>query len=130
MQFQMILKILFLFMLLNISAHAMFEEHNKCSWEEKKTMPTPRSEFSTSTHEKNIYVLGGIAGKNALNNFEVYNTLKDEWKIIAPLPIKVHHGAIGILENKLYLIGGFKDITWQKPNNSIFEYSPYFFIID
>jgi len=122
--FQMILRILFihLFLFYASQAQSMFGDNNQCKWEEKNPMITSRSEFSTLTEEENIYVLGGIRGSKALSNFEVYNSITDTWKKISSLPISVHHGAIGLVNNKIYLIGGFTDVTWQKPNKYVFEY--------
>ena len=57
----------------------MFNLDN-CSWEEKQSMPTARSEFASITHNNKIYVLGGISGDKALSNFEVYNAIENTWK--------------------------------------------------
>jgi N-acetylneuraminic acid mutarotase len=124
LQFQMILRILltcFLFFYAS-NVQGMFEDNNKCKWEEKNSMPTSRSEFSSVTDGKNIYVLGGIKESKALSNFEIYNSTTDAWRELSSLPISVHHGAIGIVNNKIYLIGGFTDVTWTRPNKHIFEY--------
>ncbi len=113
--------ITFIFFIFSFSAAAMFSEDD-CKWVEKSDMPTARSEFSTLVHKNKIYVLGGISKDKAISNFEVYDPIKDQWKILSPMLDANHHGSLGIVNDKIYLIGGFVDLTWRHANGIIYEY--------
>ncbi|PPR51352.1 MAG: N-acetylneuraminate epimerase [Alphaproteobacteria bacterium MarineAlpha5_Bin10] len=98
------------------------DDKSRCSWVEKSPMLSARSELSTLVHKEKIYVLGGIGKDKALSAFEVYDTINDKWEVLAPLPIPNHHGSLGIVNDKIYLIGGFVDLTWRHANGIIYEY--------
>ena len=121
-----ILKIsLFLFIwLLSLPSFSMQSNDHKdrCKWIEKSPMPSARSELTTLVYEEKIYVLGGIGKDKALSSFEVYDTIEDKWTILASLPIPNHHGSLGIVNGKIYLIGGFVDLTWRHANGIIYQY--------
>ena len=98
------------------------EDRNRCKWIEKSSMPSARSELTTLVHDEKIYVLGGIGKDKALSSFEVYDAVEDKWTILASLPIPNHHGSLGIVNDKIYLIGGFVDLTWRHANGIIYQY--------
>ena len=122
----MILRIILLSLVCAVSlpSNAMFEEmyNEDCQWIKKASMPTARSEFSTLVYNNKIYVVGGINGKKALSVFEVYDANLDKWKKLAPLPISIHHASLGVARDKIYLLGGFIDLTWKNVNSIIYEY--------
>lgn len=122
----MIRRILILFLVFSCSnifaMDALYYTMN-CNWIEKNPMLVARSEFSTLTHDNNIYVVGGVQGEKALSDFEKYNPKLDKWTNLSKLPIEIHHASLGTANNKIYLIGGFtKDISWQNPNHNVYEY--------
>ncbi len=59
---------------------------------------------------------GSIIG-DAVNS---YNTTTNEWSELTPMPIPMTEGGIGLIGDKIYLVGGWKD-DWV-PTDSILEY--------
>jgi N-acetylneuraminic acid mutarotase len=84
-------------------------------------MPTARIEMSGVALGQKIYIMGGVADKTT-DLVEAYDTLKDEWSTVAPLPEKLDHLAVAAYKNKIYVIGGFN--ADSKPTNRLFIYDP------
>jgi N-acetylneuraminic acid mutarotase len=102
-----------------------FTETTESSWSIGKSMPTPRTEVTSTIIGDNIYVIGGLdkSGK-VLDTVEVYN-INDTWKTVAPLPQPLHHTAASSLNGKIYVIGGSTTTidNWV-PSNKLFIYGP------
>ncbi len=96
--------------------------NEECKWVEKAEMPTARSEFSTVVHNDKVYVLGGVSKTEAIANFEVFDPKTNKWEILAPMIEPNHHGSLGVVNGKIYLIGGFVDLTWKHANGIIYQY--------
>ena len=103
-------------------------------WDTHTPMPTERTSTSVVAMDEKIYVIGGaeieFVMTRPLNVVEVYDTKKDFWYEIAPLPLPLHHPAAAAYDGKLYVVGGsakeqirYIRSTWEA-SNSLFIYDP------
>src|SRR5207245_2635229 len=82
-------------------------------WELRAPMPSARTEVAAAELGGKIYVMGGYEknggvgdkGKNTSANDE-YDPAQDRWGRRAPIPTSRDHHAIGVVNGKLYAIGG------------------------
>jgi hypothetical protein len=113
----------FVFLILStFGQQQAFPETVKSLWSIGTSMPTPRTENTSTIIEDNIYVIGGLdkSGK-VLDTVEVYNIKNDSWKTVTPLPQSLHHTAASSFNGKIYVIGGSSIDNWI-PNNKLFIY--------
>jgi N-acetylneuraminic acid mutarotase len=84
-------------------------------------MPTPRGALAAVAVENKIYVIGGAKipagreladGLNAggpvevLGTMEVFDTEKNSWTTLKPMPLARNHHDVAFLDGKLYVVGG------------------------
>lgn len=96
--------------------------------------PSKRTEVSAAALKGKIYVVGGfnepslsnIAGLAVSNAVEVYDPKSDRWTTAAPLPARLHHTAAVVIDDRLYVIGGFTTgfLSLWNPVNSAYRYEP------
>ena len=90
------------------------------TWTDKAPIPTVRGEAAVGVVNDKIYVIGGITfdGLGHYNTFsenEVYDPLLNQWESKTPLPTARYGTMFGVIDNKIYVIGGgFIDETHQK----------------
>ncbi len=90
------------------------------SWKALAPMPTKRGSPNAAVVNGKIYVIGG-AGINpgskdtslhparpqrVLGTNEVYDPATNTWATRSPMPTTRNHAAIGVVNNKVYVIGG------------------------
>ncbi|MCK4739315.1 MAG: hypothetical protein KAT46_05145, partial [Deltaproteobacteria bacterium] len=88
------------------------------SWATKSSMPASRYSFAAAAAVgTNVYVMGGIGGttKN-----EEYDTATDLWTTKASLSAQLGSSGIGVVDDKIYLIGG----GWSGVTATTEEYDP------
>jgi N-acetylneuraminic acid mutarotase len=96
--------------------------------------PTARTEVAAAAVGNNIYVVGGFS-EPSLGNIkdlaitplvEEYDSATDRWTARAPLPEGLHHVGIGVVGNRVYVIGGFKQslMSVWKPVATVYVYDP------
>ncbi|KAF2670350.1 galactose oxidase [Microthyrium microscopicum] len=77
----------------------------------------PRQEQSVVAAGDKIYIVAGLRkgaglrGENITSAVEVYDTVKDTWSDVAPLPFAVHHSNVAAVDGKLYYLGGLYSAT-------------------
>jgi len=76
-------------------------------WQQKTDMPTARGSLfrGRSAIGEKIYVIGGWKGV-ILNTVEKYDVDEDVWTVGTHLPAHRLGGAVQVVSNKLYVIGG------------------------
>ena len=109
-------------------------EPDKGTWHTAAPMPTKRTEVAAATLEGKIYVVGGIEKPSLGNvmNFaitpsvEMYDPVTDRWTSKAPLPVGLHHVGIGVVDRRLYVIGGYtkSGFTIWNPVATVYAYDP------
>ena len=70
-------------------------------------MPTPRNGFATVVIGSRIYTFGGEASTEISNAVEYYDTSLGQWFEDTPLPVAVQGPGAAVIDNKIYVLGGF-----------------------
>ena len=83
-------------------------------WTEKADATIARGVFSASAVGKTIYVIGGSLLRGAddysgISAVEAYDTLTDEWRSMADMPTERPRIATGVVNGKIYVIGGARE---------------------
>ena len=68
-------------------------------------------------------MLGGFTSKGATTRTDIWNPVLNNWGMTVPLPQALHHTTAAVVNEKIYVIGGFKSGLW-KPVNTTYEYDP------
>lgn len=95
---------------------------------------TKRSEAALAVVGGFIYTLGGFEEQTTGSStylgvskaVEMYDPQTDRWEIKSSLPIGLHHAGAAVLDNQLYVAGGFspsESNSWR-PVNTLFRYNP------
>lgn len=95
------------------------------SYKQKELAPfigNPRSSFGTASHEGKLYMCGGHQGaehtyppESFSDTFIVYDSVTNQWKELAPRPVKAHGYQIVAHGNYIYAFGGFAYSPDYKP---------------
>lgn len=109
-------------------------EPDRGIWRTAAPAPTKRTEVAVATLRDKIYVVGGFEqpGLSNLMNLaitasvEEYEPATDRWTTKAPLPVGLHHAGIGVVEGRLYVIGGYSQsgLTVWHPVATVYVYDP------
>jgi N-acetylneuraminic acid mutarotase len=90
------------------------------SWKALAPMPTKRGSPVAVVHDGKIYVIGGASmhpgskeafvhparPHRALGTNEVYDPKTNTWETRSSMPTARNHAAVGMVNNKIYVIGG------------------------
>lgn len=90
------------------------------SWKALAAMPTARTAAAAAAFGGKIYVFGGASvhpgqpivslgptvPHRSLDTVEVYDPATNTWEARGPAPTARNHAAIGVVGNKIYIIGG------------------------
>lgn len=86
-------------------------------WSQAAPFPEQRTEVSAASDGNAIYVLGGFGvsegratGPRAVYR---YDPGADSWARITDLPEGVNHTGIVVLDGKLYVVGGYREATFD-----------------
>ncbi|MEU2989558.1 Kelch repeat-containing protein [Streptomyces griseoincarnatus] len=87
-------------------------EHGARRWTERAAMPTARGGIAAAALGRRIYTFGGEgrhAGTNPNTVFdetEAYDTLRDRWERLAPMPVPRHGTAAVAVCGTIHILGG------------------------
>ena len=70
-------------------------------------MNRQRSGAGVIAHGQYIYIAGGMDNSGYLNSMERYDTDKDVWIPLSPMPTARSALTLAVLENRIYAIGGY-----------------------
>lgn len=71
-------------------------------------LPTNRTEVAGAVWDGRIVVLGGLTSAgHASARVDVYDPVDDEWSALPDLPEGLHHTAVAVLGDRLYVVGGY-----------------------
>jgi hypothetical protein len=103
-------------------------------WKTMAPAPTARTEVAAAAIGNTIYVVGGFREPDLSNIkdlaittlVEAYDAATERWMSRAPLPVGLHHVGIGVVGDRLYVIGGFKQslMSVWKPVATVYVYDP------
>jgi hypothetical protein len=78
-------------------------------WTEREQVPRAYASFVPVSVGGKVLIPGGLdADLNAVNDLWQYDPATDAWTELAPLPFGFVLGGAVVLENEVYLVGGFK----------------------
>jgi N-acetylneuraminic acid mutarotase len=109
-------------------------EQDLGTWRTAAPLPTKRTEVAAAAVDGKIYVVGGFEtpGLGNMMNFaitpsvEMYDTATDRWTSKAPVPVGLHHVGIGVVDRRLYVIGGYtkSGLSAWNPVATVYVYDP------
>jgi N-acetylneuraminic acid mutarotase len=84
----------------------------KNTWTTKTSMPTARGDFAIAVFQDKIYTFGGLTRSGQFTTEltdvnEVYDPATDTWTTKTSMPIPKAGLAASVVDDKIYLIGGF-----------------------
>lgn len=116
------------------SARSQQAAPDRGAWRTAAPAPTKRTEVAAAALRGKIYVVGGFEqpGLGNLMNLaitatvEEYDPTTDRWTTKAPLPVGLHHVGIGVIDGRLYVIGGYTQsgLTVWHPVATVYAYDP------
>lgn len=116
-------KLIFAILLFTIASGQAFAAGD--IWTTKSAMPTARSDLHAASIGGLLYVVGGNGGPSgATGAVEAYNPVTDTWAALAPIPNPVYQGAIGVIDGKLYVAGGWNAPISNIPIRNLQIYNP------
>ena len=119
---------------LPVSSESTQPESDQGAWRTAAPMPTKRTEVATAALEGKIYVVGGFE-KPSLGNMlnfaitpsvEMYDPVTYRWTPKAPMPVGLHHVGIGVVDGRLYIVGGYSRSGFSvwNPVATVYAYDP------
>jgi N-acetylneuraminic acid mutarotase len=109
-------------------------EPDRGIWRTAAPMPTKRTEVAAAALDGKIYVVGGFE-KPSLGNMlnfaitpsvEMYDPVTDRWTPKAPMPVGLHHVGTGVVDGRLYVVGGYSRSGFSVWNQvaTVYAYDP------
>ncbi len=102
-------------------------------WEVLAPVPEARTEVAVTTDGERIYVLGGFLpppedlpeGERppVSRTLLAYHPGEDRWSEEGEVPIGTHHAGFVAVDGRLYLVGGYRDNTFE-PHGDVWIYDP------
>lgn len=92
-------------------------------WTTHAPLPQRRTEVSVTTDGERIYLAGGFGPPEgqerarAPRTLWAYHPAEDSWAAIGTIPEGVHHAAFVHHQGRLYLLGGFRETTFEPVAN-------------
>jgi N-acetylneuraminic acid mutarotase len=99
------------------------------TWETKSPMPTPRNYLQANVVDGKIYLIGGLyqqkleypPTEHSSNLTEVYDPETDSWTTMAPIPNTVYGYASAVINEKIYIISGWSNMSPLSDQVQIFN---------
>jgi hypothetical protein len=92
-------------------------------WSDRTPVPQPRTEVSVTTDGERIFLAGGFGPPQgeeratAPRTMWAYHPGDDNWSSLGPIPEGVHHAAFVYHGGRLYILGGFRETTFEPVPN-------------
>ncbi len=95
------------------------------AWEPRAPMPagTERGGGATVVLDGRIHVVGGLHARRAVTDHAAYDPSTDTWTVLAPMPTPRDHLAAGVVDGRLYAVGG-RDVDADLPMDLLEIYDP------
>jgi hypothetical protein len=75
--------------------------------------PPARTEVVGAAWNHKVAVLGGLTADGTPSaQVDLYDFPGDQWRPAPALPYAVHHAGAGVLDGRLYVVGGYTGTTW------------------
>lgn len=92
-------------------------------WRPLAALPMPIQETGVAAIGNRVYVVGGFAGFDVLDQVHVYDIAADRWDTAADLPMPIHHANVAAVGGKLYVVGALTGQDFA-PIPDVWEYDP------
>ena len=95
------------------------------SWTEKSPMLSPRADHSMVAHQDRLFVAGGwyedvsTADRIITESIDCYDYQTDQWQALTQVPTPRYHASLTVIEDTLYLIGGFGEGQFNRATKKI-----------
>ena len=97
----------------------------EATWELRDPAPLVRQEFSATSYEGRIFVMGNLVGDPpSATEMWWYDPDSREWSSAADLPVGYDHSALVALGDYIYAIGGYQGGALGSPVDDVFAYDP------
>ncbi len=70
-----------------------------------------------------VVVVGGFRGSIVVADVEAYSPQTDTWRSLAPLPVRMHHPNVAVVNDRLYVLGFLTGLGFV-PDQRGFVYDP------
>jgi N-acetylneuraminic acid mutarotase len=101
-------------------------------WAIKTQMPTARADAAITIYQNRVFVIGGITGAGVQVRYghgdlslisktganEVYDPATDTWETKLSLPVNMSNIRAGVVDGKIYVVGGKTNLMYDPANNS------------
>ncbi len=93
-------------------------------WRSGPPMPGARSEIHAALLGNCIYVAGGLAGRGTSAAFDCLDLGASVWRRLAALPEAVHHAPVAAGSGKIWLAGGYINVSFAFNEPMLWSYDP------
>lgn len=103
-------------------------------WEVLAPVPEARTEVSVSTDGERVYLAGGFLAPPAdhpederppaARKLLVHDPAEDAWSEAGEIPVGTHHAGLLPVDGKLYLVGGYRDNSFEPRSGEVWIYDP------
>ncbi len=90
-------------------------------WISLAPLQQARQELAVAAANGKLYAIGGIAGTAVLASVEEYDPATNRWRFVAPLPEPLHHSAAAVIDDIIYVIGGYRTLAFD-PTTAVYRY--------
>lgn len=93
-------------------------------WITLAPLQVARQELAVAAANGKVYAIGGISGGRAvLASVEEFDPQTNRWRFVAPLPEPLHHSAAAVVDDIIYVIGGYRTLAFD-PTDAVYRYDP------
>jgi len=117
-----LMKKVFLLLLILIGTGWIFKANSQNSWEKRVSLSSDRTYMGSCVIDNDIYLFGGYGTSGNLAIAEKYNTDTGITTTLANLNIKLATPTADVINNKIYVVGGFTDS--DTGTSLVHEYDP------
>ena len=93
-------------------------------WTTLTPLPAPRQEVAVAAWREQVWVIGGFGSSaDPVDTVESYDPVRNVWESWPPLPVTVHHATAAVVDNRLFVVGGYSGgrVQWT-PLETVYEF--------
>ena len=83
------------------------------AWIALAPLQVARQELAVAAANGKVYAIGGISGLSVTATVEEYDPAANTWRFVAPLPETLHHSAAAVVDDVIYVIGGYRTLNFD-----------------
>ena len=92
-------------------------------WIALAPLQSARQELAVASAGGKVYAIGGISGVSVLSSVEEFDPSTNRWRFVAPLPEPLHHSAAAVVDDIIYVIGGYRTLSFDA-TAVVYRYDP------